>query len=175
VPYALSWSRRWRSDRSARAVSAIAAVTVAAALPGAARAADTPPEPGASAVIQYAELVPTATGPKAPGIQKERRAPLPPRAKRALDEASVATAEALTAVATSSDYGAPAARPPSAMSKGAPRDARPPALESSLARTFQATAVAAAPFDDARIIGLLVAMLAALVGAGALAVSRRRF
>lgn len=147
-----------------------AGVVLATALPAVALAQDEEPSPDDSAVIQYTELVPTGTGPKAPGIGRERRGSLPPSTKKALERAPKPTADTLTTVATSSNYGAPATRP----TRQKPRRAPSPTEELSLDRTLQATAAAAAPVDDARMIGLLVAMLAIAVGGGVLAARNRR-
>jgi hypothetical protein len=129
------------------------------------------PPPDDSAVDQYTELVPTGTGPKAPGIGKKTRGSLPPKAKKALEKTPKRTGDALTEIATSSDYGAPTAVPPKTTK--VPRDAPQPSEGPSFDRTLQATAVAAAPVDDGRMIALLVVMLAIAVGGGALAVRRR--
>jgi hypothetical protein len=159
-------SRR-RSTR-ANALAAVVAVLAALTFAGAAIAQE-PPPPDDSAVDQYTEFVPTGRGPKAPGIGKKTRGSLPPKAKKALENTPKRTADALTEIATSSDYGAPARRAPEPVA----RDAPAPGEEPSLDRTLQATAVAAAPVDDGRMIGLLVVMLAIAVGGGALAVRRR--
>jgi hypothetical protein len=152
-------------------VAAILATTLA----GTARAQEPSPDPGSSAVDQYVELVPTGSGPKSPGVEKERKTPLAPKAKRALDKTPKTTADALTTVATSSDYGAPAPfKPGLGLSVGVPTDAPSPAQQPSLDRTLQATAAAAAPVDDARMIVLLVALLAIAVAGGVLGARRRR-
>jgi hypothetical protein len=54
------------------------------------------------------------------------------------------------------------------------RDAPAPGEEPSLDRTLQATAVAAAPVDDGRMIGLLVALLVIAACGGLLAIRRRQ-
>lgn len=131
------------------------------------------PPPDDSAVIQYTELVPTAGGRKAPGVGKKTRGPLSPRSKKALSATSRPTASVLTEVATSSDYGAPPRRATPAPKPGRPNEPAP-GERPSLDRTLQATAVAAAPVDDTRMIGLLVAMLGIAVGGGALAVRSHR-
>ena len=151
---------------------AVVAAIAGLSLVGNVHAQGDPPPPHDSAVDQYTELVPSSRGPKAPGIGREKRGALPRKAKKALETTPRSTAEALTDVATSSNYGAPARR---ASQKPEPvaRDAPAPGEEPSLDRTLQATAVAAAPVDDGRMVGLLVVMLAIAVGGGALAVRRR--
>jgi hypothetical protein len=174
-------------------VGVVAALATALAAP--AFAQEPPPDPGSSAVDQYVELVPTGRGPKSPGVEKERKTPLAPKAKRALDKTPKATADALTTVATSSDYGAPVVSEapstrsdaPATSPRAKPRftpgpggsseasiDAPSPAKQPSLNRTLQATAAAAAPVDDTRMIVLLVVFLATAIAGGALAARRRR-
>ena len=164
-------------------IGAIAAATlVASATAGTTGTADDPP-PADSAVIQYTELVPTSKGAKAPGVGTKTRAQLPPKAKRALRDTPAKTTKALVTVSTSSDYGAPAtAQPRTAPSKAGPptrtkpprRDALSPNEEPSLERTLSATAVAAAPVDDARMLGLLVALVGIAVAGAVLAARARR-
>lgn len=162
-----------RSRTSWRRLGAVVVTVVfAAALPAVSAAQGEPPSPDDSAVIQYTELVPTGTGPKASGVGRERRSSLPQNTKQALASAPAATANALTSVATSSNYGAPSTR--TTRQKPKPRSAPSPTDELSLDRTLSATAVAAAPVDDARLIGLLVTLLAIVVGGGALAIRNRR-
>jgi hypothetical protein len=132
-----------------------------------------PPPPDDSAVSQYTELVPTGRGPKAPGIGKKERGSLPPTARKALDKTPKPSAGALTEIATSSDYGAPVT-PARTPRKPTTREAPVPAEKPSLDRTLQATAVAAAPVGDGRMIGLLVVMLAIAFGGAALAIRQRR-
>lgn len=160
-----------RSGRGG-ALSLIVALAAATTFVGSARGADEPPAPGDSAVIQYTELVPTGSGATAPDIGKKTRSSLPKKAKRALDNALEEKASALTVVATSSDYGAPSTT--SATSKPVPRNTPSPTEQPSLDRTFEATAAAVAPVDDARMIGLLVALLAITFGGVALALRRPR-
>ena len=147
-------------------------VAAAATFAGPALAADEPPAPTDSAVLQYAELVPTGSGSKAPGIGKKTRSSLPTKAKHALDNAPKQAASALAVVATSSDYGAPATR--ATTPKGVPRNEPSPAEQPSLDRTLEATAAAVAPVGDARLLGLLVALVAIAVAGGALAARAHR-
>ena len=148
-------------------VAAVAATFAAPAL-----AADEPPPPTDSAVLQYAELVPTGSGSQAPGVGKKTRSSLPTKAKQALDNAPKQTASALAVVATSSDYGAPTTK--AAIPKRVPRNQPSPAQQPSLDRTLEATAAAVAPVGDARLLGLLVALVAIAVGGGALAARAHR-
>lgn len=147
------------------ALVALLATTVADAAAPASAAA---PRPGASSVAQYVELVPTATGPKAPGVEKERRLPLSPEAKRALDGVPKRTAASLLTVATSSTYGAP-----SSLGRGASgrtvRDTR----TTSRNRSLEAIAAAASPAGDTRMITLLLIVAATTVAAAALSLRRR--
>lgn len=137
--------------------------------------AQTPPDPGASAVGQYVELVPTVKGPKAPGVERERRTPLAPKAKRALDKSPKKTAEALTIVATSSDYGAPTVSAVPRSPRVTPARIEPaPSARPHLDGTLSATAAAVAPVDDARAIGLLIVLGAIAVVGGAIASRARR-
>jgi hypothetical protein len=143
------------------------AMIVALALASPVAAQEDPP----SAVDQYAELVPTADGPKAPGNQTETRAPLPPAGSDALEQAPPAVAVPLEEVATSSSYGAPTPQrepqPPARDRDDLPSD---PSLESTLASTFEAVGST----EDSRLLGLLVAIPLVALGAVALAVLRTR-
>lgn len=129
------------------------------------------PRPGASSVDQYVELIPTATGPKAPGVEKERRLPLSPKATRALDGVPRATAVALRNVATSSTYGAPSKLGSSA-SGPIVRDTRTTARSPSRNQSVEALAAAVAPADT-RVIALLLILVAVTVAAATLSLRRR--
>jgi hypothetical protein len=139
------------------------------ALAGSAAAGDTRPAPRASAVLQYTELVPTAGGPAAPGVDKHVSSPLPGQALTAREASSPAFAKALTQLATSSDYGAP-------ISTGAgPEVGQPtPAIRSDFNATLRSAATAAIDVGDARLLSLVGAMVLTLVGGAALAVGRRQ-
>jgi hypothetical protein len=150
------------------ALIALLATTVAEPSPAGGAAL---PRPGASSVAQYVELIPTATGPKAPGVDKERRLPLSPEAKRALDGAPKATAESLLAVATSSTYGAPSSLG-SAASGRIVRDARPATRSPSRSISLEAIATAVAPTGDTRMIALLLILAAVTVAGAALSLRR---
>jgi hypothetical protein len=148
---------------------ALLATTVAEAAPAEAA----PPRPGASSVAQYVELIPTATGPKAPGVEKERRLPLSREAKRALGGAPKATAESLLTVATSSTYGAP-----SSLGSGASgrivRDTPTTTRSPSRSMSLEAIAAAVAPAGDTRIIALLLILTAVTVAGAGLFLRRHR-
>ena len=154
---------------SSRLVLPIAGVIAAGAVAGVAGAQDGPPAPSSSAVSQYAELVPTGKGPTAPGLQQAQASDLSPTARAALDGIPPAIAGTLAKVATSSDYGAPAASAgASGMTSG-----RSVAAGSSLDRTFQAATTAASPISDTDLLGLLATLLVITGGGAALAVRAR--
>lgn len=131
------------------------------------------PPPDASAVDQYVEAVPTASGPSVPGITKAKRTQLSPRAKRALKKRAPKTASALEDVATSSTYGAPAA------SETKPTRARPRSPDDvppapSLSAALESTLTAVGETSDTRLLGLLLVVVATTAGAIGLAVRRAR-
>ena len=125
------------------------------------------PSPGASSVTQYVELVPTAGGPRAPGVEKEGRVPLSPEAKRALGRVSKATAASLFTIATSSTYGAPSGVGTRASGRVV-RDARATTPSPSRDESLEAIASAVAPAGDARTLALLVVLLVVTLAGGAL-------
>jgi hypothetical protein len=141
---------------------------VAIALAPNVRANGETPEPSGSAVLQYTELLPTAGGPKAPGIGDSTTTPLSEHAASRLGVTSDETARVLAELATSSAYGAPSARATSE-----PGDASQN-TGSSLDESLGSTADSAMRVGDERLIGLLVVMLASVVAAAALAIARRR-
>jgi hypothetical protein len=120
-----------------RLASVAAIVTVAAALAGTASAQTPAPAPSLtddfSAADQYVESVPTAGGPKAPGVGskpgkrnksasgKEAPAPLPPSVESSLQRQPEETAAQLQRIATSPDYGAPTGKLKDARNKSTPR------------------------------------------------------
>ena len=156
-----------------RLAACTAIVVLTAGLPTIAKAQAGPP-PVDSAVDQYTELVPTGTGGKAPGIGRERRSSLSPKAKKALEAAPKQTAESLAEVATSSNYGAPPSIRPARKTRQKQFERPSPTDKLALDRTVSAAAAAAAPVDDQRMVGLLVAMVATAVVGGALAIRNRR-
>lgn len=151
-------------------MSAALVVLLVAAFGDAAPARAAVPRPGASSVDQYVELIPTAAGPKAPGVEEERRLSLSPEAMRALDGVPKGTAAALVNVATSSTYGAPS-RLGSGASGRIVRDTRtaPPSGNKSV----EAIAAAVAPAGDTRMIALLLTLAAVTVAAATLSLRRR--
>jgi hypothetical protein len=154
-------------------LTAVLVALLATMLAEAAPARAAAPRPGASSVAQYVELVPTAAGPKAPGVEVERRLPLSPEAKRALEGAPKATAVALLAVATSSTYGAPS-RLGTGTSGPIARETRATSQSPAGNReSLEAIAAAVAPAGDMRMIGLLVILAATTVAAGAFSLRRR--
>jgi len=124
-----------------------------------------------SAVNQYAELVPNASGPNAPTPEKETQAPLPPKAADALANAPEETAAALEEVATSSRYGAPPSpSPPVARDR---EQADVPAGV-SVSSALGSTIAAASSTDDRQLVGTGIALLLVTAGAVLLAVRRVR-
>jgi hypothetical protein len=90
------------------------ALAIAAALclvPAAAAKPKPEPHPGgsSSAVSQYVEVVPSASGPTAPGVGPSTTSKLAPSVVRSLAQRGGTDAAKLKKIATSSDYGAPAA------------------------------------------------------------------
>jgi len=138
----------------------------AAALPAVSLAGEQPPaQPGASAVQQYVEDVPTANGQSTPGITKPAAQPLSPAALSALRRSTPATAGVLRTIATSPEYGAPKTV---ASNAGETHPSSSP--EGSLGSTADAIGTA----SDAPLVGLLVVLIATSMGALGLAVRRAR-
>ena len=137
-----------------------------AALPAVSLAGGHPPaQPGASAVQQYVEDVPTANGQSTPGITKPAAQPLSPAALSALRRSTPATAGALRTIATSPAYGAPKTV---ASNAGETHPSSSPG--GSLASTTDAIGTA----RDALLVGLLVVLIATSIGAVGLAVRNAR-
>jgi hypothetical protein len=142
-------------------------VVVAGASAGWASAANKPPKPGASAVSQYVEMLPTGSGSVAAGAKGNTPAPLAPTARRALRSVGGQTAAALTTVATSHAYGAPDRTTKREPKPVADRSSQKPA---SLASALSSVAVTSNASGSGQIVLLLilipltaVAMLAARV------------
>lgn len=154
-----------------RGIASLVAVfgAVLSVASGAAYAADEPKDPGASGISQYVEMVPTAAGPKAPGITREQKVPLPRRATKALESAPPATAEPLEKLATSSSYGAPTrrAKPTKPIERSVERT---PERTVAVGRTVEAIATT----SDARLLALLAVVLAISVSAIGLAARKAR-
>ncbi len=157
-------------DRHARGIAVICAVA-SMALTAPARAQDGPPPPGASAVSQYAEIVPAAGGPTVPGVEKDNQAQLPRAGSDALEDAPPGTANPLEEIATSSTYGAPVR--PAAQAPARDRNAVPPP-GSSVDATLRSTVEAIGSTGDARLAGLLIAMVVTTFAAVALSIRRTR-
>jgi hypothetical protein len=128
------------------------------------------PPPGASAVSQYAEQIPGAGGPTAPGVGETTRVPLPEAGRDALDRAPAETARLLEEIATSSDYGAPVAGAPDPDAT----DGGTGTAGSSLDDSFRSTVTTIASASDARLFGLFVMILGTTLAAAAVAVRRGR-
>ena len=125
----------------------------------------TPVQPGASAVQQYVEDVPTASGQSTPGATKPAAQPLSPAARSALRRLTPATAGALRTIATSPAYGAP---------KTGASDAGATHPSSSPAGSLGSTADAIGTASDAPLLGLLVVLIATSIGAVGFAIRRGR-
>jgi hypothetical protein len=121
------------------------------------------PEPGASAVQQYVEDVPTARGQSTPGRAQPSGQALTPAAERALRRASPTIAAALVTIATSPAYGAP-----TQMASSGPASGQGSSLGGSLGSTADAIGSA----SDTRLLGLLVVLIATTGVAIGLAVRR---
>lgn len=150
----------------------IAAVCAAAplALASLAHAQNAPPNPGASAVSQYVEMVPTGAGPTASGIEKEKRTPLPRAGANALKQAPPTVAKPLEEIATSSTYGAPEPSEQGSQTAAREPDIVPPGA--SLEATLRSSAGAIGSASDTRLLSLLVAILVTTSAAVALAIRR---
>lgn len=146
-----------------RLAAACATLVLVVAAP--AQAQPAPPAPGASGVEQYRELVPGAGGPSAPGVGATERTPLPRAGEEALADAPPGVANALQEVATSSEYGAPTSSGEAGTAGGA---------NISTDATLESTLSAIGSASDARVLGLLLAVLSTTVAAVALAFGRRR-
>jgi hypothetical protein len=173
--------------RTGTRAGAIAIVSAAALLATAAPTAGQTPPP--SAVDQYVEMVPSASGPSAPGTETRRTRPLPRAGKKALATAPPEIATPLEEIATSPDYGAPAADEesprPAAPKPGEPRteaapaqpaDTEVPPADRFTDATFAGTvsAVASTSADDERVLGLVAFMALTMLVAIVLAVRRAR-
>ena len=163
-------SRSGRRPWCHRIVCAVGAVATAGTFGSAALAQERTPAPSSSAVSQYAELIPSGTGPTAPGVDETQLAELTPSARYALASRPDAVAKALATVATSSDYGAPKTTDAAATT---PPGESYPGDEPSLDRTFQAAATAASPGGDAYMVGLLLALLFVTAGGATVAIRTR--
>jgi len=121
-------------------------------------------------VGQYAEIVPAAGGPTVPGIGTEKQAPLTRAGSKALKNGPPGTADSLAEIATSSTYGASVR--PAAQAPARDRDVVPPGP--SVDATLRSTVDAIGSAGDARLVGLLIAVVVTTLGAVALSISRAR-
>ena len=149
---------------------AVACAFASLALAAPARAQNGPPPSGASAVSQYAEIVPSAGGPTVPGIGTEKQAPLTGAGSKALKNAPPGIADSLAEIATSSTYGASVL--PAAQAPARERKVVPPG--SSVDATLRSTVEAMGSTGDARLAGLLIAVVVTTLAAVALSIRRAR-
>jgi hypothetical protein len=145
-------ARRMRSHMRHFRLVALVCVMAAVALPGTAWADDPGTPSGVSAIQQYVEQVPTASGPSAPGVGEATTNRLSNDATRGLGSVSPATAAVLAKVATSSVYGAPVTD-------------NEPAVDG---------AVTVEGVSDERLVGLFLLLAVTTVGALVLAGRRAR-
>jgi hypothetical protein len=89
---------------------ALASLGALLAAPGVAFGADGPPVPDVSAVSQYVEVIPTGSGGTVGGVAKARSTSIPKRIHALLARQGGRDAAKLTAIASSSAYGAPRKR-----------------------------------------------------------------
>lgn len=142
--------------------------------PGTAAAATlTKPPPASSAIAQYVEILPTASGGSAVGTGSGRGQTLPRAISRAIGRAHGSEATLLRDVATSPRYGAPTVSKTKRQTHTTPRQSSSqsrPHTPGALSAVVSATGVA-----SARDIGILIAALAfSTILIGVVALSRRR-
>jgi hypothetical protein len=164
------------SVRVAGAASVFALLLLGAA-PVRAASPPPPPLPGNAAVDQYREGIPAGGGPVAPGATGGRSKPLPKSVQQRLERVAGANGALLSKIATSPDYGAPAASDggakgpeasPGSGPKGRPSGARGgQAAGAPAAESGRGTRLWPAAF-------LVVALLAVSALAAAVAMRRRR-
>jgi hypothetical protein len=139
------------------------------------RAQDAPP---GSAVDQYVEQVPTASGPAAPGVTKATRDVLPRAGAKALKKAPPKTAKALEEIATSSNYGAPKVgskpkpKPKPTPTKAASDRKSDEVTTTTVRATLRSSVGALGTASDTRLIVLLAVLLVSSLAAVALSVRR---
>jgi hypothetical protein len=154
-----------------RGFVAVAAFLVAASLAPSAGAAHTPGHPPPAAIEQYIEQVPTSQGSRPAGVGKARKRPLPQSVRQRLVQQGGTDAPTLERIATDPTLGAPARklkRPKGYAERAATTD------DPDASRALSAAVEAAGSGSDARIIGLLVALVAITVLVGGLALWQRR-
>jgi hypothetical protein len=158
-----------RLNRRLRVVWVLVATGIAALTLSVSAQADPKPPKPLSAISQYRESIPTASGPAFPGHTTEpTRAALPPSTARAIDARGGSDAETLKQIARSPDYGAPVTSlPPPRVRDGVPtRPAPAPVFRSSFDVITSGTSNG--------VIALLVVMGATLLAAGLASIKRRR-
>jgi hypothetical protein len=138
-------------------------------------------EPPPAAIEQYIEQVPTSQGSRPAGVGKARKRPLPASVRKRLVEQGGTYAPTLERIATDPTVGAPARRlsPPSGQrEKARGKPDGPEGLsersERNAGDALSAAVEAAGSGSDARIIGLLVALVAITSLFGAFALRQRR-
>jgi hypothetical protein len=149
-------ARRMRPHVRPLRLVALVCVLAAVALPGAAWADDPGTPSGVSAIQQYVEQVPTASGSSAPGVGEATTSRLSNDATSGLGSVPPATAAALAKIATSSVYGAP---------MGVSAEGNQPAVDG---------AVMVEGVSDERLVGLFLVLALTTVGALVLAGGRAR-
>jgi hypothetical protein len=140
-------------------------------LSASARAIHEPGHPPPAAIEQYIEQVPTSQGSQPAGVGKARKRSLPAPVRKRLQQLAGTDAPTLERIATDPTLGAPARklkRPKRYEQDGATTD------DSGASRALSAAVEAAGSGSDARIIGLLVALVAITAFLAALAVRQRR-
>jgi hypothetical protein len=136
-----------------------------------ARGDNKPPKPDSSAVSQYVEMVPTASGSSEAGVGTVK-APLSARARWELRGAPATVANALRIVGTSSAFGAPSTRlKPAAQAASSNRAA------AELQRAFSGAVAAGGAGGTSNVFALgafLLVVTAAMVSAAARKQTLRR-
>ena len=145
-----------RALRPSATLAALAAMVVVHVSP--AYADD--PVPGAAAIQQYVESMPTGSGPAVPGVSPRNSAQLPAAAVESLKYAPPSVASVLAEVATSPEYGAPGSQVSSPTDQPNSESAG-----SAMLRSLDAAGTA----DDASLLALIAVLLVLTSAAGLLA------
>ncbi len=149
----------------------LALVLAFVAFSGSAEAAPKPPKPSSSAVGQYVEMLPGASGPTAAGARTGSSTPLPAAPSRALRSVPRNTATLLQKVATSTAFGAPA-RVAKAVRETETRNTLPTSAL-SFGGALKSGAQTATGQENGRLVAVLVFMLV-ITAAAAIGATRRR-
>ena len=144
----------------ARRPSAILAALAALVLIHVTPAYADDPVPGAAAIQQYVESMPTGSGPAVPGVSSRNSAQLPAAAVESLKYAPPSIASVLAEVATSPEYGAPASQVSSPTDEPISESAG-----SALLRSLDAAGTA----DDTTLLALIAVLLVLTAAAGVFA------